>query len=920
MDSTALNLHWAYGFSKDKLYGVHSLCLKDRNALFFASSHSGVIYDFEHRTQSILQGHCNIISACVVDADKRWIVTVDSGAESIMVVWDSTTFVPVKTYTSPHTNGVVALDISDDALFIVTLSAVGPEDHGQDIAIWAWTQPENEPIFVRRIESQDNHHSVRFDPSNKFQIISTGPKSVCFWNWDDYNLDFYVGKVSRKDLGHFSGNFVASVYLPGTENAVTATSDGYVITWESQSNTLDKNDMSMKVATKVLRLVECEINIMITTFNEYLVLGCADGGVRFYDYFLRLEAWFEDLNAGAITSFSFALQSCPYPAGEAGSPGLKFWVPDFIVGTSDAFIVGVESSIFDEVRKEDRRGTLLMQGMSDEVTSVSCHPSKPLLAVNCASGVLQVWNYEMKLLMNLREFNSLKTEKKSSSYGPTRCIAYDTSGSYLAVGFSSGSIKLIFSDNLEDASTYSPGSDAIECIKFSQTGNYFAAYDAGNHVLLFKREEEHENISTKKKKTTDYSKVSFTFIYIGRCVAHVSDITGISFGFKENFSLETLVSIAKDRFCVEYDLVASTVLSGIICVPNANSEKRIASFRLESIARPLAVMWYPASDDDVEDRFVIANDEFKLKEINADSKQCRKTTLAPRFGTPAKKLVVIPSNESATKYYCYATESRVIGVGSFPLTGDPSQVMGLVAHPSYITDISVSFDGQFVFSAGGADLTVNMWIINTSQTKEDRSASKNEAMQPYYSLLEGGEGGELYADIVDYFYYCQLRHLGEDSMEPRDLDGTILLEEIPSLFRAVGYYPTEEEVTNMINEIRYQGFMLTGELQNFTTLDEVVKLYLNHRPVIPLDNSSVANSFMTIVDRYKNAVRSHNSLPWEKLRDCLTLEGEKIGYADLNSYLKALIGTDSSTIPDDEQYDAKKFAEQLLGFEDFLEA
>ena len=35
----------------------------------------------------------------------------------------------------------------------------------------------------------------------------------------------------------------------------------------------------------------------------------------------------------------------------------------------------------------------------------------------------------------------------------------------------------------------------------------------------------------------------------------------------------------------------------------------------------------------------------------------------------------------------------------------------------------------------------------------------------------GRLGGDLHNDIIDYFYYCQLRHLGEDTMDPRDLNG-----------------------------------------------------------------------------------------------------------------------------------------------------
>jgi WD40 repeat protein len=70
----------------------------------------------------ILQGHCNLISCCAVSSDKRWIVTADTGEDPIMVVWDSMTGAPVKTFYTPHTSGVKALDISDDGKYIATLS------------------------------------------------------------------------------------------------------------------------------------------------------------------------------------------------------------------------------------------------------------------------------------------------------------------------------------------------------------------------------------------------------------------------------------------------------------------------------------------------------------------------------------------------------------------------------------------------------------------------------------------------------------------------------------------------------------------------------------------------------------------------------------------------------------------------------
>ena len=52
----------------------------------------------------------------------------------------------------------------------------------------------------------------------------------------------------------------------------------------------------------------------------------------------------------------------------------------------------------------------------------------------------------------------------------------------------------------------------------------------------------------------------------------------------------------------------------------------------------------------------------------------------------------------------------------------------------------------------------------------------------------------MHSDIKDYFYYCQLRTQGESAMEKRNITGKIPVTEVPSLVRAVGFYPSEEEV------------------------------------------------------------------------------------------------------------------------------
>jgi WD40 repeat protein len=492
----ALSVAWTFGFNKDIINGVHSLTTDDRNALFTVSSHSGIIYDFEHRRQTVLQGHCNQVSCCTVSNDKRWIVTGDYGEDSIMVVWDSKSGVPVKTVFSPHVGGVTAVDISSDSLFIVSVGSSVANGSQQDIAIWAWTNESDSPVLRQEIVSSDRQHAVKFDSQDQSAVVTTGQSTVFFWTWQEYFCEGYCARVTKSEFGYFSGLFTATLFLSGTGNAITSTSDGYVVFWESQSSTLASNGKRhngpVRSASKVLRLVECGINTMITTANTYLAIGCADGSIRFYDFFLRLEAWFEDLSAGPITSVTLGSQRCPYPDGEAGAPGLRFWVPDFLAGTSDSFVLGIEASAFDEVRVEDRRGTLLLQGLGDEVSSITCHPHRPLVALCCANGSLHVWDYDLKLLMNLREFNDTTTSKTKHNQDPRPTLkptaaSFSPSGDMLVVGFSCGAVKFLNCNTFEDLSSFSPSTDAVCALKFSSSGAYLGGYDGSNHVMIFQR-------------------------------------------------------------------------------------------------------------------------------------------------------------------------------------------------------------------------------------------------------------------------------------------------------------------------------------------------------------------------------------------------------------------------------------------------
>lgn len=121
---------------------------------------------------------------------------------------------------------------------------------------------------------------------------------------------------------------------------------------------------SERRATKLVKLHSGAI-LFVDTIGDLLVTGAADGHVRFFDFEFRVVAWFEDLDAGPVTRVSFAHQ--PGALKGDGTPALR--CPDFVVGTANSLIISCEPSMFEELRPEDRRGTLLVQGQDAAVVS-----------------------------------------------------------------------------------------------------------------------------------------------------------------------------------------------------------------------------------------------------------------------------------------------------------------------------------------------------------------------------------------------------------------------------------------------------------------------------------------------------------------------------------------------------------------------
>ena len=111
------------------------------------------------------------------------------------------------------------------------------------------------------------------------------------------------------------------------------------------------------------------------------------------------------------------------------------------------------------------------------------------------------------------------------------------------------------------------------------------------------------------------------------------------------------------------------------------------------------------------------------------------------------------------------------------------------------------------------------------------------------SLMDGGRGGEFYQDLLDYFYYAQLRANGVDSTQPREITGYINVEEVVNLMRALGFYPTEEQVRDIKTEVRYAHHGYSPAMRNLVDLEEFIRMYVNYRPVFGLQKEQFAEAF-----------------------------------------------------------------------------
>lgn len=865
---------------------------------------------------------------------------------SVMIVWDTHTAQPVKTIPIGMYGGAISCSMSLDGMYIATINRRTP----QEIMIWGWTAEDpksdedlddtesqhhrsseseeyNEgynmvPEFVRRVPSQDEQTLVRFSYDDKCLLCTNGFRRVLFWSWKEGMLKYYSPPILQKDLKVPVGNFTQSMYIPGTSLACSGTVDGDVVVWS-----LQPKDRVIKVQDKtLLKMVRVHSGgvTLLTSDQGFIVTGGMDGHVKFLDVKLRVVAWYEELNGGPIISLSVdrpqltvedtivenetkASRNLLLASTAAAS---QFTATDFMISTANSMIVDVPFRSFHSTSKELLRGKLVVQGQDHAIHSVCAHPFLPRVAIGGLSGSLHLWDFQERRVVMLSLFRNLLIQ----------CMLFDRKGLFLVVGFTNGTLKVLDAETLEERRSFrSKRQDSVLTLSFSDDSRMLATGTQLGYVGLY--EYVHHNHDPSRPLEWEF---------LGHHKTHRAPICGLQFCHDTLGERIRLLSVGEDKRLIEYNLLESDVENGLQLrtahkitqgpVPSGFLWTKEPILDEDSIPRETEE---ELSDDTVLDYLLLPTNEYKLGVyLSGQSRQCVKTVLAPTFGGPLTFMRVVPVKKgSDTKCLVYGTKEKVVGLVQLPLRGDPCSSVGLLAHPGAIHSFAISYDGQYLFTAGGEDQSMLQWKIDGTKilpSGEELGAEGNVPLDHLIATVEGGPEGDLMREVVDYFYYAQIRAQGEETTAKRELLRAIPFSQLPNLLRALGYYPSELELGHLTYEVANlhgpKGAPLNEIDVDRIMLDfsKFMRLYVNYRPVFGITRQDIEAAFLAIGADHMTGKMNRTTF-----FQMLSSKGEPLRPAEITAALTSLLGDGVRMDMLEETISARTFAENLLGFEDY---
>ena len=118
-----------------------------------------------------------------------------------------------------------------------------------------------------------------------------------------------------------------------------------------------------------------------------------------------------------------------------------------------------------------------------------------------------------------------------------------------------------------------------------------------------------------------------------------------------------------------------------------------------------------------------------------------------------------------------------------------------------------------------------------------------------------------------------IRSKKENTTKTRKLEGWVPVNQLPNLMRAMGYYPTQQEISNMMDEVRFSSYTTMGEPNLYVNLETFIKLFVNHRPVYGIGKNNIEEAFKAIIQDEDNHEVGADNIYHDNLIKLLSDEG-----------------------------------------------
>ncbi|XP_066872236.1 cilia- and flagella-associated protein 251 isoform X6 [Kogia breviceps] len=729
------------------------------------------------------------------------------------------------------------------------------QDKNQRVLLYASAHT----AVIYNVFKNNQHHLqsyLTFNPTNNKELVSNSKTQAIYYMWyeEGDTLVHSAPLLTEKTFNKLVGKFSQSVFHLNLTQILSATMEGKLVVWDiyrpppSASASLGSAHIT---PCKLLHLQDAGVTVL-TTVDSYIVTGDIRGNIKFYDHTLSIVNWYSHFKLSSIRSLSFSKTPATPPTENTNYPpgctlkGDLFMGRNFIIGTSDASVYHLTA---DGTKLEK-----LFVEPKDAICAISCHPYQPLIAIGSFCGMIKVWDYEQKKYLFSRIF-----EKGLG----VQSLTYNPEGALLGAGFTEGTVYILDAMSLESEipEPFKYSRTSVTHVSFSHDSQYMATADVSFTVAVYV-------VRVRNGRRV--------WEYLARLRSHRKSIRSVLFGVHLDSNEPRLLSLGRDRLLIEYNLLKSY----------KDHLEVLDIHRTDQGNYPTCMVWYPPLTKELF--LLICNSGYKVKLFNSTTKMCRKTLLGPVYGSPVERIQILPVKTplELQKRYAVFTNRDKVGLQILPVDGNPHKTSALICHPSGVAGMDVSYDGRYTFTAGGQDRSVVQWTINLSALEAAVSLG-GEDLTPFYGLVSGGREGKFYRELEDYFYYSQLRSQGIDTMETRKVSEHICLSELPFVMRAIGFYPSEEEIEDMFNEIRFSEYVDTGKLIDKINLPDFFKVYLNHRPPFGNTVSGVQRSFDILGftnSKGKKAIRREDFL---KL---LQTKGEHMTEEEVAASFAALFG------------------------------